>query len=143
MGKVALIKRSLYGGKSSGSDFWKHLSTCMEHLRFESCVSYPEVWKRKAVKSNGGEYWEYILLYVDDALCISHQAEDVLRNELGKYFVLKEESIGVPKIYLGNKVSKVTLENGTEAWGLSSSQYVQSAVKSVETYLHKNNLTLP
>ena len=98
VGKIALIKRALYGGKSSGSDFWKHLRTCMEFLRFESCTSDPEVWRRKATKGNGEEYWEYILLYVDDALCISHRAEDVLRNELGRYFVLKVESIGAPSV---------------------------------------------
>ena len=128
VGKVALIKRALYGGKSAGADFWRHLRTCMEFLGFQSTISDAEVWRRKAVKDNGHEYWEYILLYVDDALCISHRAEDVLRNELGKYFVLKQESISKPNIYLGNKVTNVTLENGVKAWALSSSQYVQSAV---------------
>ena len=32
VGKRALIRRALYGGKSSGADFWKHLRTCMQHL---------------------------------------------------------------------------------------------------------------
>ena len=60
----------------------------------------------------GQKYWEYILLYVDDALRCSYKAEDILRNELIIYFVLKEESIGGPKIYLDKKVTKVELENG-------------------------------
>jgi len=34
VGKVALIRRALYEGKSSGADFWRHLHTCMEHLYF-------------------------------------------------------------------------------------------------------------
>ena len=80
------------------------------------------------------EYYEYILLYVDDTLCISHNAEHILRGELGKYFVLKESSIGPPKLYLGNKLTLVTLENGTKAWALSSSQYVQAVVKNMEEY---------
>ena len=37
IGKVALIHRALYGGKSSGADFWKHLRSCMTHLGFTSC----------------------------------------------------------------------------------------------------------
>ena len=71
--------------------------------------------------------------------------EKLLRNEIGKYFVLKEKSIGPPTIYLGNKVSKVTLSNGRDAWSFSSSQYVQSAavLKNVEDYLHKNGRSLP
>ena len=112
-GKVAVIKRALYGGKKAGSDYWKHMRTCMNHLGFEPCEADPDVWMRTAIKpSDGSEYWEYVLLYVDDALCVSHRPEEVLKHEIGKYWILKPNSIGPPKLYLGNKVSKVTLENG-------------------------------
>ena len=87
---------------------------------------------RPAKKSDGSEYYEYILLYTDDALVISDNAENILRNELGRYFQLKEESIGgPPKLYLGGHVRKGTLENGVKAWAFSSSQYAQAAVKKV------------
>ena len=72
----------------------------MHHLNFIPCPADPDVWMRPASKADGSSYYEYILLYVDDALCISENAEDVLRNELGKYFDLKENSIGPPKLYL-------------------------------------------
>ena len=45
-----------------------------------------------------------------------------------------------PTQYLSNKVSQVTLENGTKCWSFSSSQYVQSAVKNVEEYCNKQGL---
>jgi hypothetical protein len=51
--------------------------------------------------------------------------------------------VGPPQIYLGNKVPKVTLENGIEAWSFSSSQYVQNAIKNVEAYLKKHGKCLP
>ncbi len=79
------------------------------------------------------------MLYTDDALVVSDNAEQVLRNELGRYFTLKEESIGPPKVYLGGHVRKVKLDNGVECWAFSSSQYVQAAVKNVEQYLTKRN----
>ena len=44
VGKVGLIRRALYGGKSSGADFWKHLRTCIIHLGFISCKAGPDVW---------------------------------------------------------------------------------------------------
>ena len=89
-------------------------------------------------------YWEYVLLYCDDVLVIGKNGEKTLREEIGKYFELKEESIGPPSIYLGGKLSKVTLSNGVQAWSFSSSQYVQAAVKNVEDYLRDNNdMTLP
>ena len=143
-GKVAVIKRALYGGKKAGSDYWKHMRTCMNHLGFEPCEADPDVWMRKAIKpSDGSEYWEYVLLYVDDALSVSHRPEEVLRNEIGKYWIMKSNSIGPPKLYLGNKVSKVTLENGVLAWSFGSSQYVQSAIANVERYLKTKNESLP
>ena len=143
VGKVALIRRALYGGKSSGADFWKHLRSCMTHLKFEPCKGDGDVWMRKALKDDGTPYWEYVLLYVDDALCISMNAKQVLEKEIGKYFVIKPGSVGPPKLYLGNKVSNVTLENNVQAWSFSSSQYVQNAVSNVEKYLHKLGKSLP
>jgi hypothetical protein len=77
---------------------------------------------RPARHSDGSEYYEYILLYTDDALVVSEYAEAVLRNDLERYFELKEESIGPPKIYLGGGVQKVELDNGAKGWAFSSSQ---------------------
>ena len=142
VGRQAKIVRALYGLKSSGADFRNHLRDCMEHLGFLSCLGDDDVWRRPALKTNGDEYWEYILLYTDDCLVISEFGEDILRKELKPYFKLKEESIGHPTIYLGGKVSKVVLPNGVEAWAFSASQYVQEAVAKVEAHLKKQNMKL-
>ena len=107
----------------------------MKHLNFTSCPVDPDVWMRLAKKSNGSLYYEYILLYIDDALVVGDNAETTLRKELGRYFELKEKSICPPKIYLGGSVRKVELDNGAKSWAFSSSQYVHSAVDNVEQYL--------
>ena len=39
VGKVALIKRALYGDKVAGKDFRDHLRSCMRHLGFKSCLA--------------------------------------------------------------------------------------------------------
>ena len=95
-----------------------------------------------STKDDGSPYYEYVLLYVDDVLVISEQGEHVLRNEIGKYFEMKEESIGPPTIYLGGKLSYVALDNGVQAWSFSSSQYAQAVVQNVEQYLAKSNRKL-
>ncbi len=138
VGKVALIHRALYGGKTAGRDFRNHLRSCMSFLNFKSCPADPDVWMRPAIKSDGSTYYEYVLLYVDDALVIGENAEKTLRSEIGRYFELKQESIGTPKIYLGGKVRKVQLDNGVYAWAFGPSQYVQAAVKNVEGWLGKD-----
>ena len=78
----------------------------MDFCGFVSCKADSDVWMRKATKDDGSEYWEFVLLYVDNLLVLSHYGEDVLRNEIGKYFKLKEDSIGPPDIYLGGKIRK-------------------------------------
>ena len=107
----------------------------MHFISFTSCPADPDVWMRPAIKSDGSKCFDYVLLYVDDVLVVSENAESTLRNKLGRYFELKEESIGPPDHYLGSKVGKVQLENGVNAWAFSSSQYVQTAVKNEEAYL--------
>ena len=137
-GKVALIHRALYGGKSAGRDFRNHLRSCMHFLNFKSCPADPDVWMRPSIKCDGTKVWDFVLIYTDDTLVVSENAESILRNEMGKYFELKQESIGPPKLYLGGHLRKVQLENGVSAWAFSSSQYVQSAVKNVEDWLAKD-----
>ena len=66
----------------------------MKFLGFKSCQADPDFWVREAVKPDGSQYWEYVLLYVDDCLVISDNGEKILRKEIGKYFKLKEASIG-------------------------------------------------
>ena len=120
---------------AAGRDFRNHLCSCMEFLNFKSCLADRDMWMRPAIKSDGNTYYEYILLYVDEALVVSENAESILRNELGRYFHHKEESIGPPTVYLGGRVRNVQLENGVWARSFSSSQYVQSAIKNVEAYV--------
>ncbi|GFH47961.1 hypothetical protein CTEN210_14370 [Chaetoceros tenuissimus] len=142
-GCYAKIKRALYGGKSAGADYWKTMRSCMECLKFKPCKGDQDLWMRPAVDNDGNEYWEYVCLYTDDALVISVDPERIIRKQLGKYWTIKEESIAPPNIYLGNKVSHVTLQGEIKAWSLSSSQYVQASVANVEKYLAKRNMRLP
>ena len=139
IGKVALIHQALYRGKSAGRDFKNHLRSCMHHLSFRSCPANPDVWMRPAKKGDGSPCYDYVLLYMDDALMISDNAEFILRNEIRRYFELKESSIGPPMMYLGAGIRNVKLDNGMEAWAASSSQYVQALVRNVEEYIEKSH----
>ena len=95
---------------------------------------YPDVWMRSATRTYGLDYYEYILVYIDNCLCISENPKPVLL-QVDKYFPIKPASLGPPKTYLGGTVLKIQLPNGVHAWAFISSQYVHEAVKSV-----KNNL---
>ncbi len=140
-GRYALVVRALYGMKSSGRDFRNHLRDCMDHMGYTSCKANPDMWMRETKRDSGELVYEYLLLYVDDALSYGPDPRAQL-EELDKYFPMKPGSIGPPKIYLGAKISKVQLPNGVEAFAMSSSQYVQEAVKNVERFLTNRNMAL-
>ena len=82
-------------------------------------------------------------MYTGDVRVVGTDDEWILRAGIGKYFELKEESIGPPTIYLGGHLRKVELTNGVKAWAFSSSQYVQEAVRNVEAYLSLKGGKLP
>ena len=115
-GRTTLILRELFGGKAAGCDFSNHLCSSMEFLNLESCPADPNIWMQPTIESDG------TILYVDDTLVASENAGNILKNKIGRYIHMKEESIGLPKIYLGGHVHKVHLENGISAWGFCSSQ---------------------
>ena len=143
VGKKTVIIRSLFGGKSAGADYWRHVRKAMNEMGFASCQADEDVWLRLGTKANGTTYWQYILLSTDDILAIMGEPEKFIQEVLGSRFIVKEKSIGPPTQYLGNKVSNVTLEHGTKCWSFSSSQYVQNAMSNVEVYLSKQGEKLP
>ena len=96
----------------------------------------------REVKTDGGlEYYEYVLLYVDDCLVVSQHPGEILKR-LGKYFTLKEGSVGEPDLYLGAKIAKVELPNGVVAYSWSASKYVQEAIRNLERELNKLGIKL-
>ena len=82
-----------------------------------------------------------MLLYVHDCICVSQHPQGPL-DTLGKYFTLKPGSVGLPKLYLGAKMSKVQLPNSVNVWAISTIQYVQEPVKKVEAHLKKKGMAL-
>ena len=73
----------------------------MMHLGFKSKGGNPDVWMRPMTRADGSLVFEYVLLYTDDCLVVSDNAESILKNELGRCFELKMESIAPHTIYLG------------------------------------------
>ena len=106
----------------------------MEALNYLPCRADTDCWMPKARKSNGTDYYEYVLLYVDTCLDIYETPkESVLQLE--KFFKMQPSSIAPPNIYFGGKVKKMRLPNMVQAWIFSSIQYVQESVSNVEKFL--------
>ena len=70
VGKVAIMHRAVHGGKPSGKDFRNHLRSCLRFLNLTSFPADPNDWMRQAIKSDVSKCYDYVLLYVDDALVV-------------------------------------------------------------------------
>jgi hypothetical protein len=72
-GKRVLIVRALYGLKSAGTAFGNHLAEFMKHLGWHPCRADRDLWMKAETRPDDGVlYWAYILIYVDDILCVHH-----------------------------------------------------------------------
>ena len=87
-GKQSIVFRALYGLKSSGFAFRNHLSQCMSDLGYYSCKAYPDVWMRACTNPDRTDFYEYIILYVDDILCMSKNSRKVI-GIIDKFFLMQ------------------------------------------------------
>ena len=140
-GKVYIVVRALYGLKSSGAAFRAFLAERLDDMGFKSTNIDPDVWIRPAVKHDGEEYYEYILVYVDDILAISCDATSVML-EIAEKFKFKKDAITPPEIYLGGRLERKSL-NGRNIWTLTSRDYVKAIIANLENRLAKRGQKLP
>ena len=61
----------------------------MTELGFQSYKADPDVWFRPSIKSDGTDYYQYVLIYTNNILEIMEEPERFLRDELGDVFTLK------------------------------------------------------
>ena len=125
-----IIVRALYGLKSSGAAFRSHLAPCLDEIGFRPSITDADVWMRMNVKPDGEAYYEYILVYVDDLMAISHEAEKCL-GDLKQFIKFKNDKIEEPSMYLGATLEKKSI-NGHQSWTISSKDYVKNALLHVE-----------
>jgi hypothetical protein len=140
-GKTFLVVKALYGLKSASFSFRAYIAEKLTEMGFLSTMADPDVWLRAAVKGDGEEYYEYVLMYVDDILAISCDAKAIL-EDVQRTFKLKNDKIEPPEFYLGAKLQEKPI-NGIKCWTVTSQDYVKAAVKNVEEAVKSTRWRLP
>jgi hypothetical protein len=140
-GNVMIIRKALYGLKSSGAAFRAHLAETLYELDYKPTKADPDVWIRPATKPDGFEYYEITLVYVDDILCISHDPKATMEG-IQATFQLKDNKIEKPEHYLGAQLAQKVI-GGVECWTMSSEGYVKAAIANVEASLDSSGQRLP
>jgi hypothetical protein len=141
-GKVLIVEKALYGLKSVGAAFRSYLAEHLWSLDYRPSYADPDVWLRPAVRGDGSEYYEMLLCYVDDILCISMDPMTTMSRIKDK-FELKNDEVKTPSDYLGGVLEQMTNENGVAScWSQSSDKYVQAAITNVEEKLRESGREL-
>ena len=91
----------------------------------------PDLWLRPAVMPDGFKYYEYIIFYLDDVLCISHKPRKLTKG-IQEDFKLKDDKIEPTDVYIGSTLAHMKLKSGNYCWTMFPEQYVKAAVTNVE-----------
>jgi hypothetical protein len=141
IGKPVLIVRALYRLKTSGAAWHAQLTETLRAMDFVPSMADPDVWMRPAAKPNGFAYYEYLLVYVDDVLILSHDPKPILTC-IEKFYRLKEPATD-PKTYLGAFIKVWAVEGDSRRiWSMSSSHYIKEALNNLEKHLQAEGLRL-
>ena len=140
-GSVMIVTRAWYGLKSSGAAWHAMLSQTMSDLGYRRCKADYDVWLRPAQKDDGSDYYEYVLIFVDDILITSHNPYATM-GPLSKFYELKGDAVVTPDRYLGGNVGQYTLPDGNICWYTSAEDYLKSALINVEKTLENEGRAL-
>ena len=140
--KNILMRKVLCVLKSSGAEFREFLAETLDSMGYIPSYSDPDLWLQTAVKLEGFEYYEYIICYINNVLCVSHNPH-TLAKLIQLEFKLKDKKIEYPEVYLGASLDKMKLESGNCFLTMLPEQHLKAAIISVEEYLARNGKRLP
>lgn len=143
-GKYAVITRALYGLKSSGASWRHHFATEIRNMGFKDTKADGDVYRKKSYRKDQTAYYEYMVVYVDDVICISETPDHWIKLLASQY---RLRDIGSPKRFLGSDIkSKQYIdENGDQAmcWAFGSDTYVKDACVLAEEQMRKHGIVYP
>ena len=139
-GCTVLIVRALYGMKSSGAAFRSKLAEDLREFGYFNSLGDPDVWMRPRKDKNGNKYYEYVLVYVDDLLILSHDPT-YFCSKLQEIYKLKA-GFNQPTTFLGADVSMFEGRHGDKCFGLSSTSYTTRTIEELERRLEERKMKI-
>lgn len=121
-GHILVIKKALYGLRTSGLRWHERFSACLQDMGFFPCKAEPDIWMRKA-----GNVYEYIAVYVDDLAIVSHKPQAIIDVLVEKY-KFKLKGTGPIEFHLGMSFSRD--EDGTLV--IDPSRYIDKVVDNYQ-----------
>ena len=123
-GKTIIIKKALYGLRSSAERFHTHLADSLRTFGFKQTRFDNDVWIRFDSES---KLYEYVCTHVDDFMIVSKNP-DIIMKEIESIYLVKDSSKGPPDYYLGNDYK----QDKKGRWCIGCQRYLTEAVERIE-----------
>ena len=108
-GHTLIIRKALYGLRTSGARFHDRLADALRAMNFFPCKADPDLWMR-----DQETHYDYVCVYVDDLMAIMDKPADFFKELTEKHgFTLK--GVGPPEYHLGGNFYRDP--DGTLVWG--------------------------
>ena len=92
-----IFKMVLYVLKSSGAAIRAKLAGVIHYIGYTPSKADPDVWLRPEVNTDGSDYYEILLCYVDDVLAISNVPMRTM-DGIRSVFKRKDKKADVPDV---------------------------------------------
>ena len=99
IGKKVIIRKALYGLKSSAHAFYQHLADTLRSMGFQVSRMDASIWYKINPEGNG---YDYIAHHVDNFLIVADDP-DIYLNQLKDIYTIRGDEI--PKLYLGQNTN--------------------------------------
>ena len=97
---------------------------------------YTDIYHRNNTRPDGSQYYDLLLVYVDDVFAIIHDPKSIMER-IRNIFEINNDKFGPPTCYIAADVEKFQLQGDKESWSLTSNSYVKVAVYMVKDLLAK------
>lgn len=122
-GKTVVIKKALYGLRTSSERWWSHFADTLRGLGFNNTRYDKDVWLRT---SACGTHYEYVCTHSDDFMIAARDAQGIM-NGIKETYNIKSE--GPPDYYLGNDFK----QDKKGRWCFGCKRYIKEAIIRIET----------
>ena len=125
VGRILIIKKALYGLRTSSERWWSHFADTLRGLGFRGTRYDKDVWIRA---NSEDSHYEYVCTHSDDFMIASRRPSDIMAAIKEVYNVKSE---GPPGYYLGNDFKK----DYKGRWCFGCKKYIKEALIRVEAIL--------
>ena len=92
-GSTAIIVRALCGLKSASVAWRDHFASAIRNdLKFVSCKGDQDVYYKLKKKEDSTRYYAYLIIYVDDILCVNFEPE-MTTSMIGEIFGSSQDQL--------------------------------------------------